>query len=86
MNMTREKLINHIRAQARSADMWVAQWQRYKDMSGVRNAALAIGKIHGMYGVLLTMNGADFNMPEDVQELMKKYNDVWDNLDIESPT
>jgi hypothetical protein len=80
--LSQEKLINLIKAQAKSADMWIQQWERYKDVSGVRNASLAIGKIFGLYSALLAMNGGDTNAPEEIIELMQKYQTIWDELHI----
>ena len=75
-------LIKFLRSQAKSTDMWLEQWNRYKDTGGVRNAALAIGKMMGIYQILLNMNGADENMPEEVIALMKRYMEYWDDLHI----
>ncbi len=77
-----EKLIALLVAQCRSADLWIGCWNQHKDVSAMRNAALALGKIHGIYGVLLVMNGGDLSVPEPVIQLMKKYQDVWDSLSL----
>jgi hypothetical protein len=80
--LTSEKLVQLIHAQAKSADMWIQQWQKYKDVSGVRNASLAIGKIFGLYNALLALKHGEDDAPEEIIALMKKYLDVWDDLYI----
>jgi len=80
--LDQETLVKLIHEQARSADMWIGEWQRYKDVDGIRNASLAIGKIHGLYLALLALNAGDDNVPEDVMELMRKYLDIWRELHI----
>jgi hypothetical protein len=77
-----EEIIRLMHGQAKSADMWIEQWERYKDVGGIRNAALAIGKLAGHYQILCVMKGADENVPEDIIALMQKYYDIWDNLHI----
>lgn len=77
-----EGVIKLLVSQCRSADLWISQWERYKDASSVRNAGLALGKIQGVYGVLLSMNGGDEDVPPQVLELMKKYGEVWDRLGV----
>jgi len=77
-----QKLIQLIYAQARTADMWIQQWEQYKDVGGVRNASLAIGKIFGIYNALLALNGGGMNAPDDVIELMQKYQTIWNDLYI----
>lgn len=78
--MDKEQIIKLLIAQMRSADLWIGQWERFKDAASVRNAALALGKIQGVYNVLLNLNGGDENMPEEIMTLMKKYGEIWDRL------
>lgn len=81
--MNHDTLIKMMHGQARSANLWISQWERYKDTSGVRNAALAIGKIMGMYFVLDSMVAASGEeVPEEIHDMMRKYNDIWDQLHI----
>lgn len=80
--LSQDAIIKHIHAQAKSADMWIAQWEQYKDVSGVRNASLAIGKLFGLYGALLAVNGGDYNAPEEIIAMMQKYQHIWDTLYI----
>jgi len=77
-----QELIKLIRAQAKSADMWIGEWEKYKDVSSVRNAALAIGKVSGLHNALLAVNGGEIDVPDDIIALMQKYHDIWDNLHI----
>lgn len=78
-----DKVVGMFHAQTRSADMWIEQYNRYKDVSGVRNTSLAIGKLMGLFNVLLTMNRGDANVGEDILAAMEKYSKVWDNLSVE---
>lgn len=78
-----EGVIKLLVAQCRSADLWISQWERYKDAPSVRNAAMALGKIQGTYNVLLAMNGGDEDVPQAVLDMMKKYGEVWDRLGVE---
>lgn len=78
-----DKVVKLFHAQTRSADMWIGQYNRYKDVSGVRNASLAIGKLMGLFNVLLTMNGGSSNVDDEIIALMTKYSGVWDNLVVE---
>lgn len=82
-NIDTEGIIRLLVSQCRGADLWISQWERFKDASSVRNAAMALGKIQGVYNVLLTMNGGDEDVPPQVLELMKKYGEVWDHLGVE---
>lgn len=77
----KEKLIKLFHGQSRSADLWINQWQRYKDVGSVRNAALAIGKMAGIYYALQTVIGED-NVPEDITQKMSDYHEIWDKLHI----
>ena len=78
-----DKVVKLFHAQTRSADMWIEQYNRYKDVSGVRNASLAIGKLMGLFNVLLSMNGGSSNVDDGIIALMTKYSEVWDGLDVE---
>lgn len=78
--ITQETLIGLLVAQCRSADLWIRVWQQYRDASGIRNAAMAIGKIQGIYNVLLYQIQGDENLPEAVIEMMKPYQAAWDEL------
>lgn len=80
--LDKDALVKLIHNQAKNADMWIGEWQRYKDASGIRNASLAIGKVHGLYLALVALNAGDDNVPEDVIELMRKYLDIWGELHI----
>lgn len=80
--LSQDKVIKHIHAQAKSADMWIQQWEQYKDVSSVRYASLAIGKLFGMYNALLAMNGGNYNAPEDIIAMMQKYQHICDTLYI----
>lgn len=74
-----EGLIKLLVGQARSADLWISQWRTYKDAASVRNASLALGKVFGVYSILLSVSG-DEDLPEQVIEMMKKYSEIWDSL------
>lgn len=78
--MDREQVIKLLVAQMRSADLWIGQWERFKDAASVRNAAMALGKIQGVYNVLLNINGGDKDVPEEIMVQMKKYGEIWNRL------
>lgn len=75
--VTKAELVAKFHAQVRSTDFWVNQWEKYKDMSGVRNASMAIGKLFGIAQVLGLLG-----IPEDVADLCEKYQEIWDNLKL----
>lgn len=81
--MDREQIIKLLISQMRSADLWIAQWNRYKDASSVKNVAMALGKIQGVYNVLLSLNGGSKEVPLIIIEEMDKYGKIWDSLGIE---
>lgn len=70
--------------QERNTRMWVEQWQRYKDAAGVRNAAMAIGKLCGIHNVMCSLRFIehDTEIPAGVSEVLSKYEDIWENLHI----
>lgn len=78
--MTRDQIIKLLEAQMRSAELWIQQWERFNDASSVKNAAMALGKIQGVYNVLLTANGGDEEVPEAIREQMNKYGEIWGRL------
>ena len=81
--LDKEKMLKLFHGQARSADLWIGQWRRYKDVSSVRNASLAIGKMAGIYHVMVSsMEGAGETVPEDIIQKMGEYHAVWDDLHI----
>ena len=81
-NLDKDALIKMIHDQAKNADMWITQWERYKDVSGIRNASLAIGKLFGVYGVLIQSCDDDEDAPVEIIKLTQKYSAIWDGLHI----
>lgn len=71
------RICDLLRAQARSAEMWIKQYESHQDISGVRNAAFAIGKVAGHYNVLLSTG---MEIPEDIIAIETRMTNVWDNL------
>jgi len=78
-----DKVVKLFHAQTRSADLWIEQYNKYKDISGIRNASLAIGKLMGHFMVLTTINGGNRDVEDDILALMEKYSKIWDNLMVE---
>jgi len=74
-----EKLISTFVSQCRSADLWVGLWDKNKDIGAAKNALTALGKVSGVYNVLLVTYG-DENLPEPVIELNLKYGQKWDEI------
>lgn len=80
--LDKETLVKLIRGQAKSADLWINEWKRYKDVSGIRNASLAIGKINGLYLALIALDADTDTVPDEIMALMRKYLDIWSELHI----
>lgn len=74
-----EQLIKLFVSQCRSADLWVGLWDKNKDIGAAENALTALGKVSGVFGVLLATYG-DENLPEEVIELNQKYAKKWDEI------
>ena len=81
MDISFDRICDLTRAQARSAEIWIQQYNRYKDIGAVRNAAMAIGKVAGHYNILVS-TGLD--IPEDIIETQKRLTNIWDNLEVKS--
>lgn len=75
--ITLEKLIVLFKGQQRSTDLWVSEWEKHKDAASVRNVSMAIGKLAGVYNVIVSMG---MELPDDVPETMIKYNNIWAQL------
>lgn len=78
--ITEEKLLKLMEGQARSAEMWIAGFERYADGASVRNASLAIGKWFGLFNVLTTMNAMEKDVPPEVAATQQRFSDVWDAI------
>ncbi len=74
-----EKLVAAYISQARSTDLWVGIWNKGKDISGAKNALFALGKLAGVYGVLLVAHG-DENLPEEIIALNTGYSQKWEEI------
>jgi hypothetical protein len=81
MNISFDKICSLLRAQARSAEVWIQQYEKHKDISGVRNAAMAIGKVAGHYNVLLSTGQ---EIPEDIIAIETRMNTIWNTLEVKS--
>ena len=79
--LTRANIETMIYRQARNADFWIAQWESHKDLSGVRNASMAIGKIFGLYSALTFFVETD-NEVSDIDKLMARYDTIWNELKL----
>ena len=85
--LTTQNLIDFFHAQTQSADLWIREWNKWKDISAMRNAALAIGRVQGIYSALIaSTRGNKEKLPKDVIEKMKSYSEVFDNLNIPERT
>jgi hypothetical protein len=83
MSVEYDKVVKLFYAQTRSADMWIEQYNKYKDVGGIRIASLAIGKLMGLFNVLTSINAGDRDVEKDIPALMEKYSKIWDNLTVE---
>lgn len=75
--ITLDRICSLVRAQAKSAQLWIDIFERHKDPPSIRNAALAIGKVGGIMNILYAQ-GVD--LPEDLIEIQNKMTKVWDKL------
>ena len=78
-----DKVVKLFHAQTRAADMWIDQYNRYRDTGGVRNAALAIGKLMGIFNILISINEGNLDVSDEILAAMAKYTQIWDNLTVE---
>lgn len=85
----REGIYRLMRAQARNCDLWISGWEKIKDVPNpsipllvpqISNASLAIGKLWGLYNVLLQMNAGLEDVPEEIIQLVQKYAAIWDQF------
>lgn len=76
-----EVLFTMFEVQAVSADWWVKQWEQHKDIPGLRNAALSIGKLAGIHQVIRnTFRLAGEQIPEHITKTMEDYEEALNNL------
>jgi hypothetical protein len=80
--ISQANLVKLFQAQGRSADLWCGEWERHKDVGALRNAAMAIGKVQGIYNVICFMIQGDENLPDEIIQAMQKYLAVWDSLHL----
>jgi hypothetical protein len=78
--ITVTELVQHFNAQARTAQTWIRQWERYQDTVAIRNAGHAVGKVAGVYNVLMFTLGAETDMPADIQATMTALNNVYEQM------
>lgn len=77
--ITLEEAIRLFKAQRQSAQLWIDSFNRHRDGPGCKNAAFAIGKVHGMLTMLLALAG-DKDLPEDVLAIVRECNEIWDEV------
>ena len=76
-SISKEELLKLMAGQAKAADGWIQQFEKYKDVSSIRQVSLAIGKYAGMYNVLLSMYREE-NLPEEVIAEAQRLVAIWD--------
>lgn len=85
--MSREltiKMVTEVfKTATKSADLWIQQWRQYKDVSSIRNASFAIGKMAAIFNLLCSINGEETDLPEDIVKTMQEYTSIWDNLTLD---
>ena len=79
LQLTEEELINAIKAQARSADRWIADWHEYGGKQAL-NVAFAVGKIFGLYNLLLKLYGDKKSVSDEIITLINFYQSIWSSL------
>lgn len=84
--LTQQTLIDLFHAQAKSADLWIAQWNRqenrHQDIAALRNVAFAIGKVHGVYNTVVYSTQGNEDLPEIIIQTMARYNNILNDLFI----
>jgi hypothetical protein len=80
--LTTQNLIDLFHAQVIGSQLWIREWERHKDISSVRNAALAIGKVHGVYNALVYSIAGNEDLNQNVVDIMHEYNRIWSNLTL----
>lgn len=78
--LTEEKLLRLMQSQKASAELWIAQYEKHKDVSGIRNASLAIGKWMGHFNILLAMYAGEKEMSADVEQTLFRFGGIWDKM------
>lgn len=78
-HLCREELLKVFVGQARSTDLWLACWDKNKDIGAAKNALTALGKLGGQYGMLLAVWGGD-DLPEEIIQLNNQYSRRWDEI------
>ena len=85
----REGIYRLMHALSRNCDLWITGWEKIKDVPNpsipllvphIRNVSLAIGKLVGLYNVLLHMNAGLEDVPEEIIQLVQKYQAIWDQF------
>jgi len=84
--LSEERIVEMLVGQCRYAELWIGLWEKNKNPMTLRHAAMAIGKINGIYSVLINTTSGFANLPPEVTELMNKYREIWDNLFIPERT
>lgn len=77
--LTEEQLIKLLRAQRRSAQLWINAFHKHRDGPGCKNAAFALGKVFGVFNTLLQLN-RDQDATAEVMDIMTECTALWDEV------
>lgn len=76
-----DSLCSKIRGQIKSTEMWMSQFEKHGDLPSKRNAALALGKLSGMYQVLAEVaDRYNLEIPQDIIKTIEAGPEQWDRI------
>ena len=78
ISISLERLFELFTAQARSSRLWIAEYQANGDLASIKEASFSIGKVFGIYGILITMG---IEVPEVIIEEATELQTIWGNLE-----
>lgn len=76
-----DSLCSKIRGQIKSTEMWMGQFEKNGDLPSKRNAALALGKLSGMYQVLAEVaDRYNLEIPQDIFKANASGQERWEKV------
>lgn len=73
--INRDTIEYTIRQQWRTSQLWINAFRQHRDGPGCKNAALAIGKISGMFQLLQFEE-----LPDDLVEISQQCEALWEEI------
>ena len=75
------RIRSRIDGQINSIEFWLGEYNRYQDLSCVRNVSIAIGKLLGMIEIWQYVQGLT-ELHGDLADIWQKYYTIWNELVI----